>query len=126
MCIAMAMRLAMEQSWAVCRVSAAHPCHGYTYSVQIIHNLKWDEKVMTLRQEWGAVTALSFRTGAFVFGRGGLRVVLRVRGGPYIKRSQRRHGSHGLVGCRRFGSHWARCLVQMSMLCWRRGRVAAL
>lgn len=33
----------------------------------ILHNLKFDEKVMTLRQEWGAVTTLSFRTGVISY-----------------------------------------------------------
>lgn len=29
----------------------------------ILHNLKFDEVVMTFHQDWGPVTALSFRTG---------------------------------------------------------------
>ena len=29
----------------------------------ILHNLKFDEVVMSFHQDWGPVTALSFRTG---------------------------------------------------------------
>ena len=30
----------------------------------ILHNLKFDESVMSFQQDWGPVTALTFRTGS--------------------------------------------------------------
>jgi len=29
----------------------------------VIHNIEFDETLMTFRQDWGPVTAISFRTG---------------------------------------------------------------
>ena len=31
----------------------------------VLHNLRFDETLMTFTQDWGPVTAISFRTGAF-------------------------------------------------------------
>jgi hypothetical protein len=31
----------------------------------LLHNIKYDETVMTFTQDWGPVTAISFRTGQF-------------------------------------------------------------
>ena len=32
----------------------------------LLHNLKFDEIVMKFQQDWGPVTALTFRTGEFI------------------------------------------------------------
>ena len=38
----------------------------------VVHNLKFDETIVTFTQDWGPVTAISFRTGKFCFlGQGG-------------------------------------------------------
>ena len=36
---------------------------GLQSGKMILHNLKFDEVVMSFHQDWGPVTALSFRTG---------------------------------------------------------------
>ena len=36
---------------------------GLENGTVVIHNLKFDESLMKFHQEWGPVTALSFRTG---------------------------------------------------------------
>lgn len=31
----------------------------------IVHNIKFDETLMKFQQDWGPITAISFRTGKF-------------------------------------------------------------
>lgn len=50
--------LCLAQSPAVDVVGA-----GLEDGTVVMHNLKFDESLMKFRQEWGPVTALSFRTG---------------------------------------------------------------
>ena len=45
----------------------------------ILHNLKFDEVVMSFHQDWGPVTALSFRTGIATTTRVRVNVSLNVR-----------------------------------------------
>ena len=39
---------------------------GLQSGKMILHNLKFDEPVMSFQQEWGPVTALAFRTGTLM------------------------------------------------------------
>lgn len=40
---------------------------GLTSGKIVIHNLKYDETLMTFQQDWGPITAIAFRTGEFTF-----------------------------------------------------------
>jgi len=40
---------------------------GLSSGCVVVHNIRYDEKLMSFTQDWGPVTAISFRTGKYNF-----------------------------------------------------------